>query len=248
MSKRLTSDEFISKSMKIHGDRYDYSKVVYCNARTNVVLRSKIHDYTFGQTPDNHLHGKGCFRCGLEKQVGDRTLTISEFVQRANAVHKDKYDYSKVSYSNNRKRIIIVCRKHGSFKQSPDNHLAGNGCPSCHHRVSVAEEKFLDYVGVPTEGRQWYIAPYKVDGFNPKTNTIYEFFGNYFHGNPRCFDGSSYNKTCHKTHGELHIATMHKMKILSDMGYFVKYIWEDDWSRFENGLDTIPNIQKYGTH
>ena len=121
-------------------------------------------------------------------------------------------------------------------------------CPKCKNKISKPEVRFLNYINILENNRQKYIKPYKVDGIDG--NIIYEFLGNYYHGNPTDirFSLGDYNKTCHKTHGELHIATMHKMKILSDMGYFVKYIWEDDWSRFENGLDTIPNIQKYGTH
>ena len=246
MSRRLTTSEFVANAVKVHGDKYDYSGVIYCNARTNVILRCKFHNFTFEQTPDNHLHGKGCFRCGLKKQVSDRTLTLEEFVHRSNSIHKDKYDYSKVLYKNTQVPVTIICRVHGSFKQLPTNHLAGNGCPSCHHRVSSAEEKFLDYVGIPNASRQLYIAPYKVDGFDSKTNTVYEFFGNYFHGNPRYFDWMSYNKTCHKTYGELYAATILKMEALFNMGYSVKYVWEDKWDRFKNGLDKTLKIEEYG--
>ena len=60
-----------------------------------------------------------------------KKLTTLEFIERAKQVHGDKYDYSKVEYIDNRTEIIIICPKHGEFKQVANRHLAGNGCPKC---------------------------------------------------------------------------------------------------------------------
>lgn len=54
-----------------------------------------------------------------------------DFVLRAISVHGNKYDYSKVEYTNNKIPVEIVCEKHGSFKQRPDSHLNGRGCYLC---------------------------------------------------------------------------------------------------------------------
>ena len=53
------------------------------------------------------------------------------FIEKAYKIHGDKYDYSKVKYKNNREKIIIICPIHGTFIQSPKNHLNGQGCPIC---------------------------------------------------------------------------------------------------------------------
>ena len=52
---------------------------------------------------------------------------VSEVIRR----YGDRYDYSKTNYKNSKTKVIITCREHGDFMQSPSNHLAGNGCPAC---------------------------------------------------------------------------------------------------------------------
>lgn len=58
-------------------------------------------------------------------------MTTSEFIQKAQAIHGNKYDYSKVEYVNTHTRICIICPEHGEFWQVPSNHLRNHGCPKC---------------------------------------------------------------------------------------------------------------------
>lgn len=60
-----------------------------------------------------------------------RKLTKEEFVMRANEIHNNRYDYSKVNYINKHTKVCIVCPIHGEFWQTPNNHLSRNGCPKC---------------------------------------------------------------------------------------------------------------------
>lgn len=53
------------------------------------------------------------------------------FAEKAKKVHKDKYDYSLVNYTNNKIKVKIICPIHGVFEQTPNNHLRGQGCPKC---------------------------------------------------------------------------------------------------------------------
>lgn len=68
------------------------------------------------------------------------------FIEKAKAVHGDKYDYSKVEYNNILKEVIIICREHGEFEQLPKTHKRGNGCIKCgkdkasHARKNTLEE------------------------------------------------------------------------------------------------------------
>ena len=117
--------KFIEKARKVHGDKYDYSKVVYVNALTKVKIICKMHG-EFEQVPSYHLSGNGCQKCG-----GTKKLTIAEFIKRAKKIHGDKYDYSKVVYVNNHKKITIICSNHGEFEQRPYSHTQGQGCPKC---------------------------------------------------------------------------------------------------------------------
>ena len=45
--KKLTTQEFIEKARKIHGDKYDYSKVDYKDARTSVIVICPEHEEFF---------------------------------------------------------------------------------------------------------------------------------------------------------------------------------------------------------
>ena len=54
-----------------------------------------------------------------------------KFIEKANKVHNNKYDYSKSVYKGCGNKIEIVCPIHGSFWQIPTYHLSGNGCFIC---------------------------------------------------------------------------------------------------------------------
>ena len=65
------SENFEQKSMKIHGNKYDYSKVDYKNAITKVCIICPEHG-EFWQTPNKHLQGQGCPKCresNLEEKI-----------------------------------------------------------------------------------------------------------------------------------------------------------------------------------
>jgi len=115
--KRLTTEEFIKKAKEIHGDRYDYSKVNYITAKTKVCIICPKHG-EFWMEPVNHLSGQNCPKC-----VGGVRLTKEEFITKANEVHNNKYDYSKVDYVNSQTKVCIICPEHGEFWQTPEKHI-----------------------------------------------------------------------------------------------------------------------------
>lgn len=120
-------EEFIQKAREVHGNKYDYSKVEYVDARTPVIIGCPIHG-DFKQTPESHVHGKGCHRC---MGKGAFKHTKEDFIQKAREVHGDKYDYSKVEYVNAHTKVCIICPEHGEFWQTPTGHLVGGGCKEC---------------------------------------------------------------------------------------------------------------------
>ena len=124
-SKKHTSELFIEKAIEIHGDSYDYSLVEYVHSKTKVKIVCHKHGW-FLQKPNSHLKGKGCPDCG-----GNKKHTTESFIEKAKAVHGDKYNYSLVEYKNNSEKVTIVCTEHGNFTQAPVNHLSGQNCPGC---------------------------------------------------------------------------------------------------------------------
>ena len=136
----LSQQEFIDKAIKVHGDKYDYSKANYKCSDYKVKIICKIHG-EFEQTPNSHLRGKGCPKCGIEKL----SSTGQRFIDRAKKVHGDKYDYSKVNYTRHHNKVKIICPIHGEFEQTPFGHLNGQGCKKCAiDNMILSEQEFID--------------------------------------------------------------------------------------------------------
>lgn len=141
MSKKITTEEFIEKAKKIHGDKYDYSKVEYVNSQTKVCIICPEHG-EFWQIPNSHLLGFGCAKCAKKKLGETFKKTTEQFIEEANIVHNGKYDYSKTDYKGKDAKVCIICPNHGEFWQTPHNHLNGAGCPKC--KYENFSEKYKD--------------------------------------------------------------------------------------------------------
>ena len=157
--KQSNTAEFIEKAKRIHGVKYDYSKVEYVNSTTPVEIICPVHG-SFFQTPKSHLRGNGCKKCGYEsnsekhkrpnhaekikkKWTYKGNIDTEEFIRRAEEVHGKKYDYSKTEYVNEKTKVCIICPEHGEFWQTPSNHLyGGKGCIKCSTRYPIYEEEF----------------------------------------------------------------------------------------------------------
>ena len=132
----LSKDEFVEKAKSVHGDIYDYSLVNYTNTKTKVEIICPLHG-SFFQLPYNHLSGKGCKECGYAIGNEKSSLSKDEFIEKANEVHNNLYDYSKVEYKNYKTKVEIICKDHGSFFQTPNNHLSGKGCKECGMKSTI---------------------------------------------------------------------------------------------------------------
>ena len=72
-----------------------------------------------------------------------RKLTTQEFIDRARAVHGDRYDYTFVNYTSNKSKVSIICSKHGLFSMTPNSHLLGQHCPKCSGKHRWTEQEFI---------------------------------------------------------------------------------------------------------
>lgn len=139
----MTTEEFIKKARKVHGDKYDYSKVEYVNTATKVCIICPVHG-EFWQTPNCHLSGCGCPTCSRKNYHREKYST-EEFIEKARKIHGNKYDYSKVDYVNNHTKVCLICPEHGEFWQEPKDHLKGRGCPKClHPNANMTREEFIE--------------------------------------------------------------------------------------------------------
>lgn len=241
ISMKKSLKNFFEIAKEIHEDKYDYSKSIFVNTTTNIIITCKKHG-DFEQSPSSHLYQKaGCPKCANEMTAIRCRKTIEQFIIDAKSIHGEKYDYSKSVYpSNFSQNIEIICNIHGSFNQRVGNHLNGAGCPKCATRISKQENEWLTYVGVPNdkEYRQVYIklsdGGYIIaDGFY--NNTVYEFWGDVWHGNPNIY-------TCGKhpitgvDFSVLYSKTLEKIDRIKKSGYDLIEIWESDWQKIASHL------------
>lgn len=222
---KLTKDIFIARAKEIHQDTYDYSLVDYQNNYEKVKIICFEHG-EFLQIPADHLEGHKCRLCSHYS----RRTTLEDFINKAHQIHNYFYNYSLVDYQGNYKKVKIICSKHGIFEQLPSNHLSGKGCLKCSKTISRSEAKWLDSLNIkhrniilPNLGRK------RVDGFDPLTNTVYEFYGDFWHGNPEVYPSSGINSTAKKTFGELYIKTIEREELIKKAGYNLIFIWEKDY-------------------
>lgn len=140
-------DIFIEKAKKIHGEKYDYSKVVYKNYITPVNIICPIHG-DFFITANSHLHQKTkCPECPPENFSTKLEKRKIDTLEKFRKIHGEKYDYSKMVFKNDATKIEIICPIHGSFFQKPNSHKDGKGCLECGNKkksLKQSAEKILE--------------------------------------------------------------------------------------------------------
>ena len=129
---------FIEKSKKIHGDKYDYSETKYKNMRSNINLICKSHG-VFSTHTESHLRlGRGCPKCARDKHK--LTKISTKRLEKMKSIHNDKYKYQDLSINDG--FIYIMCLDHGEFSQRIYAHEKGHGCSKC-YLDSRSEEKLI---------------------------------------------------------------------------------------------------------
>lgn len=237
-------EKFIESAKLIHIDdngnhKYNYSLVKYINGLTPVDLLCIKHKKVFSQSPKSHLSGSGCRECGIENRSKLHTKELEQFIFEANILHNFKYDYSKFIYITSKTKGEIICPNHGSFHQAPNPHLRKSeiiGCPRCGGKqISGPEKYWLDNIIKLPSGPDYRnvcirdIGDMWVDGLDASSNTIYEFYGDYFHGNLNIFKSTDLNKKVNKTFQELYDKTIAREKIILNSGYKLITIWENEF-------------------
>jgi len=170
---KITTDEFITRAKEIHGNLYNYSFTKYNGRDIKIHIICFVHG-TFWQKPSNHIFLKhGCPICS-----NNIKLTTADFIEKANIIHNNTYDYSRVVYGkNNMEKIVIICKKHGEFKQRPINHLTGTRCPKCN--ISKGENRiitFLDNNRIEYIYQKSFFGCNNPMALNPKGKLKYDFY------------------------------------------------------------------------
>lgn len=147
--RRKKQVDFIAQCKAIHGNRYDYSQTVYRGKRQKITIICREHG-PFEQWPGNHLNGEGCKWCKRDMQKDLFSMGRDEFIAKAQSVHGNRYDYSKVVYVNNKTNVTVICPDHGPFEVMPQDHIQKkNGCPKCQtSKGETAIHVWLDAHGI----------------------------------------------------------------------------------------------------
>jgi hypothetical protein len=246
--KEKCKREFISKANIIHENIYDYSNAEYQDAVTKVNVICKTHG-VFSISPNNHLRGKGCPACGSKSSALAKLKGFDEYQPEFIKLYGDKYDYSSVVWEGGSKSITVICKKHGEFHILPYLHKIGKECQRCsnqHSGISMGWLLFMEkrYLSEIQHARNLgeFVIPgtrYKADGYIKSSNIIFEFHGDFWHGNPKLYGASEINPRVGITYGELYNQTIVKSKIILDKGYTLIEIWENDWKKFIKTLKIL---------
>lgn len=207
----------------IHGDKYNYTESKYTRMIDKVEIKCNTCDYIFFMTPNAHIDkANGCPKC-----AGNAKITWDDFLKRANKIHDSFYNYPEYSdIKNNSTKISIKCPKHSVFKQSVAKHLAGQGCKSCVHKISKAEQELFDYIknikNDAIQSDRKIIKPYEIDIYIPSIKLGIEYNGGYWHS----------EKFRDKNHRE------HKTQMCLNKGVTLIHVEEYDW---KNDKEKIKN-------
>ena len=126
-----STEQFVAEAIKIHGDLYDYTNTVYKSARSKIEIFCKNKNKYFTVGASDHLSGTRCYCC-FGSGSGYTSKTTEQFIEEANEVHGNLYDYSNTNYERTNIKVCIKCNTSGIiFYQSPYNHLKGHGCNCC---------------------------------------------------------------------------------------------------------------------
>lgn len=244
MAFKYNTEKYILEAIKIHGDKYDYSKTIYKSTKEKIIIICKIHG-EFQQRPDNHLFGQSCKKCGLINMSNLQIKNNSKvFIEKAQKIHGNKYDYSQSNYTGSKQLITIICKNHGKFEQLATSHLTGKGCHKCNNLISKDQLELLNYLkslnieNIIISDRK-ILNGKELDFYLPDYNLAIEFNGLYWHSDN--FKSKNYH--------------LNKTNLCLEQNINLIHIFEDEWiykkdiikSYFSNLFNK--NINKiYGRH
>lgn len=189
---QLTKEEFIKRLVALFGDKYDYSMVEYGGYKNPVKLVCPEHG-VFEKQAGMLLAGKGCKQCGINRRAEKRKgvsvpskipvdVRAASFIQKAEKLHKVKYDYSEVNYTSSRQPVDIICPKHGKFRQTPNNHLQGKGCIKCTcNAISRVEQSLKDAFPQFEQSNRTQLDGLELDLYEPNKRVGVEVNGVHWH-------------------------------------------------------------------
>jgi len=196
----------------------------------------------------------GCPHC-----YGNARKTTEQFIEQLSNLNNTRKNkiilIPNQSYVNAAHKLDFECDKKHVWKARPYNIINGYGCPDCsiNRNYSFKAIRWLEYIInkenikiLHAENGGEYRIPnlnIKVDGYCKETNTVYEFLGNYWHGNPNIFDQTDINVNLNKTYGLLYEETSEREELIKNAGFNLISIWEEEWDVIEQFNGTVNDLE-----
>lgn len=205
---------------------------IWCTIHENL-NHVRIHDHFSGNS-------RGCRKCS-----NCQLWTLERFLLEANLIHENTCDYSEIKEEDivtSSSRVPIIC-KTCLQKWHPriSDHIYGEtGCPPCNRKgYSKVAIEWLGYMAMKDNthiqhagnGGEYPIPGtlYHADGYSLALNKIYEYNGDYWHGNPAIYHPDEINEVRGETMGELFTKTKESLQKILELGYNLECIWGRDW-------------------
>lgn len=237
---KWTYERFVQRAQEVHGDKFNYEKILpehIMGVLAHVPIICNDCGYEWSPSVSNHICGYDCPSC-----MGTALWTLERFLAAAKVIHGNKFCYERVTADNIRgvnSQVPLICLTcNHIITPTIGSHIRGYGCPHCKlvRGYSVAQIQWLDQImkhenidiqhALSLKGEYFIPGVGKVDGYCAQTNTVYEFHGDFWHGNPNRFDSNDVNPVSGKTYGELYQRTLQRDAKISSLGYNVVVKWE----------------------
>lgn len=139
---KLTTEQFKEKLSVTHPNLEVLSE--YNGADKIIIVRCKIHDYTYKTTPHRLTQGANCKKCYYDRSSKNRTKTKEQVLEDLKQIHNNKYSFPYIDeeYVNSRSKITALCPKHGKFVISINKLISGHGCIKCANEKNGKSKRF----------------------------------------------------------------------------------------------------------
>ena len=202
------------------------------------------------------INPTGCPFCNRNKACQHNNIE-TEYPELKIEWHPDNTRPMKEFGSGSIAKIKWVCSKNQShiwetviYARTARSKDKGTDCPHCSKSkgYSKAEINWITEMegkenivirnALSEIGQFKIIGIGKVDGYCELTNTVYEFHGDFWHGNPSIYDRDEINPVNKKTFGELYDKTMKRETKIRELGFNLIIKWETDF------IDIEPKVEE----
>ena len=213
---------------------------IYISCKKKLKWTCKKH-HIWENEPRYILRGDGCPVCAgnIRKNIDKLEKDVKK--RNTDSPKNKVYLIKKQKYINGDHKLQWTCIKKHKWTASPRVVINNKtGCPICalHRNVSLMESKWLDIMEIPDDSKHRQVKIHinkktiVADGYNPKTKTVYEFFGDYFHGHPSLIKKQKNPKTKFLLI-KRYEKTLKKEKMILAAGYKLIKIWECEFLKLK---------------